>query len=273
MKGDFNEVLDEMEKRGDHRKSKLAMKDFKKVMDDLALVDVKLDKGWFTWSNNRKGHGLVKERLDRFFVSMSWLGYILFLASNVVRQASFDHDSMILDTLGRVPRPSTKDSRLLFKYETCWSNDGEVRKVIVDAWVHGRGDVLHGVENVRFSLGKWQFGRYNDRKGRIDALTRGVNSIVDGHENKQRFRIRWLRKGDRNTRFFHVRAIYRARKNHIEGLTDTNGRWVTDEKDVSEVARRYFLDLFSSDCGDDVYQVLGQILCCVIEEINEALMG
>lgn len=33
----------------------------------------------------------------------------------------------------------------------------------------------------------------------------------------------WLREGDRNTRFFHVRSSHRTRKNNIDGLLDGEG--------------------------------------------------
>lgn len=71
VRGDFNEILDDNEKQGGCRKSQVAMDEFRKVVADLALIDVKPDRGWLTWSNNRRGNGLVKERLDRFLVSTS----------------------------------------------------------------------------------------------------------------------------------------------------------------------------------------------------------
>ncbi|MBA0846851.1 hypothetical protein Goshw_008357 [Gossypium schwendimanii] len=50
-------------------KSRVAMEEFGKVLDELALTDIKPDKGWLTWSNIRDGSGFVKEKLDRFVVS------------------------------------------------------------------------------------------------------------------------------------------------------------------------------------------------------------
>lgn len=47
--GDFNEVLEESEKWRGRRKSKVVMEEFHKVVDDLALVDIKPDSRWFTW--------------------------------------------------------------------------------------------------------------------------------------------------------------------------------------------------------------------------------
>lgn len=46
--GDFNEIMDENEKYGGRRKSKAVMDEFRGVVKELALVDVKSDKGWFT---------------------------------------------------------------------------------------------------------------------------------------------------------------------------------------------------------------------------------
>jgi hypothetical protein len=39
----------------------------------------------------------------------------------------------------------------------------------------------------------------------------------------QRSRIAWLKEGDRNTHFFHQKAIWRARRNKIKKLRDDEG--------------------------------------------------
>ncbi|KAH1046816.1 hypothetical protein J1N35_037600, partial [Gossypium stocksii] len=87
------------------------MDEFEKVLDELALVDIKTDKGWFTWSNNRDGPGFVKERLDRFVVSASEVEKISFLSTEVVRQSCSDHDAILLDSVGCKPNNDSKDPR------------------------------------------------------------------------------------------------------------------------------------------------------------------
>lgn len=62
------------------------MEEFRKVIEDLGMVDFKTKKGWFTWTNNWLGDRLVKERIDKFLVSEGWLGKVPFLLTNVVRK-------------------------------------------------------------------------------------------------------------------------------------------------------------------------------------------
>lgn len=106
--GDFNEIMGDAEKVGGRRKLRAPMEEFRKTMDELGVVDIKLDRGWFTWTNNRLGEHFIKERIDRFFTSEGWLSKVPFPASNVIRQASSDQDAILLDTLGRKPRMTTE---------------------------------------------------------------------------------------------------------------------------------------------------------------------
>ncbi|PPR87553.1 hypothetical protein GOBAR_AA33151 [Gossypium barbadense] len=84
--GDFNAILNDAEKEGGRRGVRAQMNEFKEVMDELALVDIKPDSGWFTWVNNRSGGGLIKERTDRFIGSVSVVENFPFIATKVVRQ-------------------------------------------------------------------------------------------------------------------------------------------------------------------------------------------
>lgn len=183
--GDFNEVLDESGKSGGRRKAKVAMDEFSKVTEDLALTDVKPDRGWFMWSNNKMGSRLVWERLDRFLVLTSWLSSVPFLASYIVCQANSDHNLVVLDTLGRMLKEERKDPKLYFQYENCWAKEEEAKRIIEEAWTGGQGDVLVCAERVRASLGRWQFRRFNDRKGRIEILQKEIYSVMNVHGNVQ----------------------------------------------------------------------------------------
>ncbi|KAH1084400.1 hypothetical protein J1N35_024161, partial [Gossypium stocksii] len=67
--GDFNAILDNAEKDGGRRKPLALINEFREIVDELSMADLKTDNGWFTWTNNREGSAIVKERLNRFLMT------------------------------------------------------------------------------------------------------------------------------------------------------------------------------------------------------------
>ncbi|MBA0803426.1 hypothetical protein Gohar_013636 [Gossypium harknessii] len=128
--GDFNAILNDSKKSEGRRKSRVDMEDFQRTIEELALVDIKIVKRWFMWTNNREGNGLIRERLDRFLFSATGVENTPFLSTYVVRQACSDHDAVILDTLGHKPRDEMKDPRLLFKFEASWAHEKKAKYFI-----------------------------------------------------------------------------------------------------------------------------------------------
>jgi hypothetical protein len=63
----------------------------------------------------------------------------------------------------------------------------------------------------------------------------------------QRARVDWLKEGDRNTKFFHQRAAWRARKNRIRKLRSDSGEWIHDHANMKEMVNDYFQKLYSKD--------------------------
>jgi hypothetical protein len=63
----------------------------------------------------------------------------------------------------------------------------------------------------------------------------------------QRSRITWLKEGDKNTRFFHQKAVWRARRNKIKKLKDHDGTWKDVPSDMELMATSYFQELFTRD--------------------------
>jgi hypothetical protein len=73
MFGDFNMVLNHGEKQGgrDINNNHAAL--FHEVLNDCNLQDLGYHGDMFTWSNNQETTHHIKERLDRFCASSSWL--------------------------------------------------------------------------------------------------------------------------------------------------------------------------------------------------------
>ncbi|KAK5775495.1 hypothetical protein PVK06_043391 [Gossypium arboreum] len=152
--GDFNAILDEAEKEGGRRKSTVLMEDFRTIVDELAMVDLKTNNGWFTWVNNREGPARVKERLDHFLISANAVNSFSFLETRVIQQSSSDHDAISLDTEGRRPRDGIKDPRLCFKYDVCWAKNEEAKTIIKEAWQCGSQDTMEKITIMGNELGE-----------------------------------------------------------------------------------------------------------------------
>ncbi|TYH01231.1 hypothetical protein ES288_A09G041400v1 [Gossypium darwinii] len=209
------------EKEGGRGGVRAHMNDFKAVLDDLALVDIKPDSGWFTWVNNRSGGGLIKERIDRFLSSVSLVENFPFIATKVVKQTQSDNDAILLDLWGRRPTDYPNDHRLCFKFDLCWAGDREAKKIIDSAW--NRKNIYRIIDSS--SRGD-SVKTLKEHRKRLDFLYAREESYW-----AQRSRSKWLKEGDRNTRYFHAKATGRLKKNLIEKLRDMDGNWVTRKCD------------------------------------------
>jgi hypothetical protein len=56
----------------------------------------------------------------------------------------------------------------------------------------------------------------------------------------QRSRVTWLKEGDMNTKLFHQKAVWRARRNKIKRLKDSDGIWKDEPPDMGSMASAYF---------------------------------
>jgi hypothetical protein len=157
-----------------------------------------------------------------------------------------------------------------------WERDPSLPERVASAWEaagtkHNLGDVRLALGSVMGRLQEWskqKFGSINreleqtrnrlaeltnmnaDRM-EIRAVTDKMNELLYREEMMwlQRSRINWLREGDRNTKFFHSKAVWRARKNKIKKLKDDNGVWQDNVQVMGQMATNYFKKLFEADAN------------------------
>ncbi|KAI9156545.1 hypothetical protein LWI28_008377 [Acer negundo] len=63
---------------------------------------------------------------------------------------------------------------------------------------------------------------------------------------RQRSRIEWLKCGDRNTRFFHMKVSMRKSRNIISDLLGNDGNWYDSKIVMEKIIIDYFSNLFQS---------------------------
>jgi hypothetical protein len=89
---------------------------------------------------------------------------------------------------------------------------------------------------------------------------------------RQRARIQWLAEGDRNYRFFHLRASKRKKRNRISKLRRANGSLTEDVQEMSSMAREFYKNLYSTEGTSGMDEVLNAVPVTVTQEMNERLI-
>ncbi|KAK2662525.1 hypothetical protein Ddye_001099 [Dipteronia dyeriana] len=118
--GDFNEILDSVEKLGGIPKSWNLLSDFRETLDDCGLEDLGYIGPKFTWCNKRDGEVVIFELLDRCTGNVEWqMSYPNFVVSHLDLWHS-DHQSILLnfDDNSRTSKEPKRLSR--FHFEECW---------------------------------------------------------------------------------------------------------------------------------------------------------
>ena len=175
-----------------------------------------------------------------------------------------------------------------FKFEEAWLLSNECEEVVQEAWgrfvdeSHGLLSIKNKIQACGLELSSWGLAKPDEAANkelqkRLDRLNEAKNT----EENKaefldvskqmdnllqkqeiywaQRSRISWMKNGDRNTKFFHSKTTQRRKKNHINGIKNSQGQWVEELEEVVEVASDYFDNLFSAGVANQMEECLNTV--------------
>jgi hypothetical protein len=90
---------------------------------------------------------------------------------------------------------------------------------------------------------------------------------------RQRSRILWLSAGDRNTRFFHIRASRLREQNKIVKLKKLDGQFTVNEQELGEITTEFYKTLYTSDSTENMEAVLDTVPVKVSPEMNAKLIA
>jgi hypothetical protein len=263
--GDFN-LIYQAANKSNGRLSRRMMGRFRRLLNDLELSELHLSGRLFTWSNEWLHPTL--ERIDRMFVSEGWeslypRSYLQALSSRCSDHAplllQFDDGFKpkrrfrfqsfwpqvqgYLDTM-KAARSSllpladplrTIDQRLreMAKRLKAWSakSIGSIRAQMLVA-----KEVIFHLDEAQDhrSLSLPEFVLRKFLKLRYLGLTSLQRTIA-----RERSNMRWLKEGDACTKFFHLHANHRRRKNRIDSLL-VDGVTLVVEAGKVEAAFKYY---------------------------------
>jgi hypothetical protein len=225
-RGDFNATIFHSERSG-RAGMRRAATEFADFIADQGLMDLPLAGGVYTWSNS-----MSRSRLDRFLVSLEWEMSYPGLVQKKLLCVCSDHAPIILT------RGSLQNRKRSFKFENMWlKEEGFVDKVR-DWWgsfsFEGSPSFVLAkkLQALKGEIQKWNsevFGNvgarnkvwaeelklldsYEEDRGLSEEEKERRRGLVSDLEAsllqeeicwRQKSRIRWLKEGDRCTKFFH----------------------------------------------------------------------
>jgi hypothetical protein len=238
---------------------------------DCKLLDLGATGSKFTWRGPIFDNGVcILERLDRALSNDSWR--VLFpnaIVQTLPHVEFSDHHPLLLNLS---PMVDTHVERP-FRFESAWQTHDSFQSDL-SMWWSQRANLTENLNKVEDALKEWRINTFGSvRKRKRDVLARlggiqrkrearAMNCHLDWLESMlqkelaevlrqeelmwhQRSRAKWLYDGDRNTKYYHVKAVNRKRKNKIIMLRNNNGQWVEDDSSLRELVTNYYKDLFA----------------------------
>jgi hypothetical protein len=295
--GDFNEAMWQYEHFSATPRSEKQMMDFREVLSHCDLHDLGFSGLPWTYNNNQGGDRNVRVRLDRGVANSEWMS--LWPNSNVLHLTSpqSDHKALLVEI--RSSGEALYKNRI-FRYEIMWERDENLSSVVEQAWQKRNpgsdlGALAMRLQSVTKKLKDWSRANFGQVTKELEALRKKVEALERDDPVRnweailqakkkldellyreemmwlQRSRINWLKEGDRNTKYFHQKARWRARKNRIKQLRKGDGNWTSDQQEMQHMATEYFTNLFLRDEGVNPEELVNVFDPVITDEMNFGL--
>ncbi|KAK3198650.1 hypothetical protein Dsin_022065 [Dipteronia sinensis] len=242
--GDFNAVLDPAERKGEGCNMG-SIRNFNYFVSNSEVVDIPLSRASFTWSNNREKASWA--RLDRFLIAPEILLWFPSLFQRVLPRSLSDHNAIVIGERKEDWGPSP------FRFYNDWLEEKALMQEAIEGWkgckVKGsKGVVLSAkIQKAKVRMKSWLKANKKStssckvmesdlalidskasKEGWTKSLREDLFSRIFGRKLRkeeqcwrQKSRVRWLKEGDMNSKFFHFVANGRKRVEYL-----INSRWI-----------------------------------------------
>ncbi|KAJ9566292.1 hypothetical protein OSB04_002258 [Centaurea solstitialis] len=266
--GDFNAMLFPHDGFGGTSRRNSSMDDFNACVEDIEVVDVGYSGVQYTWVQKPRGgeDGLMR-KLDRIMANVEF--FDRFHGSSVVfhPRGISDHAIGILEIQGR-----TRKRTAGFKFDNFIAEHPSFLEVVSKEWevdVHGSfmhrilthlkrlkqplrqlrngyGNLSRRVNQIRLELNSVQLACDMDPLNKL--LLEDLAHLLVAFEKakldedaffRQRAKVRWIREGDCNTRFFHNVVKERKGRSFIREVQLADGSMMFDD-DVGQAFVMHF---------------------------------
>jgi hypothetical protein len=265
--GDFNVTL-YLDERSRGTANRSAVADFAEFVAEHGLMDLPMAGGGSTWSNS-----VSWSRLDRFLVSPEWEFSYPGLSQKKLLRVCSDHAPILLAS------GCPQVGKRAFKFENMWLKEEGFVEKIRNWWAsfqfYGTPSFVLAkkLRALKEEIKRWNMEEFGDVRERHKASCEELkllDRIEEGRQLteeektrrrqvsrdleatllqeeiswKQKSRIKWLKEGDKCTKFFHQVANAHRRNNSIESLV-VNGSPSSDPALISDYIVNFYESLFT----------------------------
>lgn len=240
---------------------------FKQTLRDCDLLDAGFQGDPFTW---KKGN--VEIRLDRCFCNLGWRVRFQEAIMQHLPHLKSDHRPLLL----RFKRECRRNMRRRpFRFEAAWIKHDDFPAFVRRSWGNTNGTWNEKIQVFQGDLRKWNkevFGLIGRKKLHLMRRLEWLDHQTRFHDNGdlveeqiyvwreyekvlaqeeimwyQKSRAKWLKFGDRNTRYFHGVTTIRRRKNSYDMLQDDNDEWISETYQLEKHVSTYYKNLFHDE--------------------------
>jgi len=304
--GDFNIITNLKEKKGGRMRLEEDSTGLKEFIQSNQLIDMQTSNGTFTWTNKHRGIHHIASRLDRFLISDNAIHMGGDFHTSILPQGGSDHWPIMLQWT----RPGKQCNRP-FRFETFWFTHPAFKEMVQAAWksfIPPAGakmfqfqQKLRHLKQVIKAWNKSQFGNILETRksleqnicslqqtiileGRTEELADKEHSLWTELEARrlqeeilwrQKSRIRWLKEGEKNTKFFHRSIIQRRMHNNIAFINNSQGDRLEKHEDIEKEFKEYFQEALKEQTGSRssaIRSVTQHIPKIITEDQNQNLL-
>lgn len=279
LMGDFNEILLPTEVRGGNFIANRAAK-FSEVLDRCGLLDLKAKGGKFTWFRKTQGNQHIHKRLDRAFSYCNWRIKFPEAFDENLPTLHSDHCPILLRCNDVIPERKTRP----FWFQAAWLSHNDFPAFVHEAWGKGNHGIPVSLDNVKkeaLDFNGKTFGNIFKRKHTLENRMKGIqrslkitdsigltrleselqkeySEVLKQEEMLwfQKSREKWVKLGDRNTKFFDTQTIVRRKRNKIHGVYIQDEAWCTDPNTLRSEALDFFRNLFMSPVNSSPHNLM-----------------
>lgn len=270
--GDFNDMYSLDEKDGVRPVEDRRLQLFRQFLVDSALMDMELKGCKYTWVSNPRDGRVTKEKLDRVLVNAEWRSLFPHASAVALPMINSDHSPVVLT-------PASSDtSGKRFKFEVFWQYHLAFDTVSSQSWnsipdnYSSWADLLAKVKKSSLDMVKWHKKTFSNAQKEIELLGLELQRVLNNaHHSEQwshvaqirkridelwkqeelywgqRSRVKWLKYGDRNSKFFHASTIQRRDRNRLTRIMDDNNNSQEGQGNIMAAVVDHFTAVYNSE--------------------------